>query len=189
LPARATEASVESQVVVAEIKDEADELCELGFFSPLGYLISTGYCFGADERLPITWTREGHRNHAEARLVRRDATSSVALLEVIGAEPPQPTLPTRNSTTLPTGATVMVEGTQGRVIKMDATVSLLGIGTPVPHLLITTDVSNVGDAGAPVTDEKGSVVAMVMGGSDDQATFSVPIETNKESFPETFPAT
>jgi hypothetical protein len=60
--------------------------------------------------------------------------------------------------------------TPGKVVSVNAT----GMK---PRVLLTTKISFRGEAGSPVIDSRGRIVAMVLGGREDQ-TESLPIETD-----------
>lgn len=152
----------------------------LGFFTSKGYIVAmVGEMFKANSAT-VTWSESGQEHKEAADVV--GYKDWIALLKLRrGLEGRD--VRTRNANSLRVGEEVerFIDAndiTPGQVLAVNAT----GLAERV---LRTTKISFKGQAGAPVIDSRGRIVAMVLGGSVDD-TDSLPIETIKVFFPHAF---
>jgi len=152
-----------------------------GFFTSRGYIVAmVGQLLKANDTTTVTWSEAGRDYEEAADVVKFN--DWIALLKLkrglLGRD-----VKIRNANSLRVGEEVerFIDGndrTPGRVVSVNAT----GMK---PRVLLTTKISYAGEAGSPVIDSQGRIVAMVLGGREDQ-TESLPIETIKTFFPEAF---
>jgi hypothetical protein len=156
-----------------------------GFFTSSGYIIA----FGSNEVKPsdsvtVTWTSRNGSHKEIADVVNIQTMVALLKLRKTGLLPHS--APIRLSISLqPNEAVERFIGpgdrTPGRVLEVNAQGKWQGLN----GVLVTTKISFAGDAGAPVIDAQGRIVAMVLGGSVKE-TLSIPIEHIKLLFPEAF---
>ena len=165
-----------------------------GFLARNGYVITGKFYFENPTEITVIWQSDNKRQEAQARFEKSGVFApQTMLLKIQRANLPQQVLPVRNSSSLKVGDSVErylapQDKTPGEVLEVGATRKIrLGGTSPIilKNALITTNISAVGDAGAPVLDTEGRVVAMVYGASRTE-TVSIPIEDIKISFPEAF---
>ena len=150
-----------------------------GFFTTKGYIVAfVSEGTKVSDELNIVW---GAGNEI-AEVVRVDKMTALLRLKNKGLLPQH--APIRLSNSLQKGEAVErfigpQDRTPGTVLEVDAD-GLFGL-----TVLVTTKLSFAGDAGAPVIDSQGRIVAMVFAAGRDQ-TQSLPIERIKLMFPEAF---
>lgn len=152
-----------------------------GFFTPKGYIIAmVGQMLKPSEETTVTWSKDNRDYKEIADVVQ--VNDWIALLKLKHGLLPGD-IPVRNSTSLRQGERVerfisANDKTPGKVLDFN-------VKGMKPNVLVTTKISAAGEAGAPVVDSQGRVVAMVLGGSPDK-TESLPIEIIKVRFYEAF---
>ena len=152
-----------------------------GFFTSRGYIVAmVGEMLKANDTTTVTWSESGREYKETADVVKFN--DWIALLKLKRGLLDRD-IKIRNANSLRVGDEVerfidQNDRTPGRVVSVNAT----GMK---PRVLLTTKISYMGEAGSPVTDSQGRIVAMVLGGREDQ-TESLPIETIKVFFPEAF---
>jgi hypothetical protein len=158
-----------------------------GFFTPEGYIVTLAGAVQGRDEVRVVW-RHGEREMREsAQVVRRGAApESASFLKLKEAGLIRLPTPIRLSGSLTVNEAVerflgSHDRTPGRVLKLRSESGGGGFG----GMLVTTKISSGGDAGAPVVDEQGRIVAMVVGGSQTE-TLSIPVETLKLNFLEAF---
>ena len=150
-----------------------------GFFTSKGYIVAfVGEGVKVSDELNIVW---GSANET-AEVVRVNKMTALLKLKNRGLLPQH--APIRLSNSLQKGEAVErfigpQDRTPGTVLEVDAD------GIFDLTVLVTTKLSFAGDAGAPVIDSQGRIVAMVFAAGRDQ-TQSLPIERIKLIFPEAF---
>ncbi len=150
-----------------------------GFFTAKGYIVAfVGEGIKVSDEVTVTWSEVKET----AEVVRVDNMTALLKLKNKGLVPHH--APIRLTHSLQKGEAVErfigpQDRTPGTVLEVDAN-GIFGL-----TVLLTTKLSFAGDAGAPVIDSKGRIVAMVLGGSRTE-TQSIPIERIKLSFPEAF---
>jgi hypothetical protein len=113
----------------------------------------------------------------------------LALLELEGERVSALKLVTRNAGSLKPGDRVerylsATDRSPGTVIGLKNDFSMGDVRFPA---LVTTDLSGPGDAGAPVLDNEGRIVAVVIGGqAAGGETYSIPIENIKAAYQDAF---
>ncbi len=164
-----------------------------------GFLAHNGYVITVKSENPtevtVSWESDNKKQKAQARFEKTGGRKApqVMLLKLQGANLPHQVLPVRNSSSLKVGDPVERylaphDRTPGKVLEVGGTTKIWGLensSTTLKNALITTKISAVGEAGAPVVDAEGKVVAMVYGASRAE-TVSIPIEDIKIIFPEAF---
>ena len=152
-----------------------------GFFTPRGYIIAmVGQLLKASEETTVTWSKDNREYKEIAEVVQ--VNDWIALLKLKHGLLPGD-IPVRNSTSLRQGE--RVERFISATDKTPGSVLELNVKGMKPNVLVTTKISAAGEAGAPVIDSQGRVVAMVLGGSPDK-TESLPIEIIKVRFYQAF---
>jgi hypothetical protein len=158
-----------------------------GFFTPEGYIVTLAGAVQGRDEVRVVW-RHGEREMREsAQVVRRGAApESASFLKLKEAGLIRLPTPIRLSSSLTVNEAVerflgSHDRTPGRVLKLRSESGGGGFG----GMLVTTKISSGGDAGAPVLDQQGRIVAMVVGGSANE-TLSIPVETLKLNFIEAF---
>lgn len=152
-----------------------------GFFTSRGYIVAmVGEMLKANDTTTVTWSESGQEFKETADVVKFN--DWIALLKLKRGLLDRD-IKIRNANSLRVGEEVerfidLNDRTPGTVVQVNAT----GMK---PRVLLTTKISAIGEAGSPVTDSQGRIVAMVLGGREDQ-TESLPIETIKVFFPEAF---
>ena len=152
-----------------------------GFFTSRGYIVAmVGQMLKANDTTTVSWSEAGQEYKETAEVVRFN--DWIALLKLERGLLVR-NVRIRNANSLNVGEEVerFIDGnnrTAGRVVQVNAT----GMK---PRVLLTTKISARGEAGSPVIDSQGRIVAMVLGGKEDQ-TESLPIETIRTFFPEAF---
>lgn len=163
-----------------------------GFFTPKGFIVTTNTSL-LDGSLEAVWTADGVEHRGAVEVVDRGSINrQIALLEVVGVTPPVVQYPIRGAGSLRVGEEVEAYlgpglRTPGNVVETDAVIENFGteVGSvTVRDILRTTDISGVGDAGAPVLDADGSLVAMILGSNAN--TVSVQIEIIRAEFSQAF---
>ena len=155
-----------------------------GFFTSKGYIVAfVGEQIKPSDEVTVTWAEGGHNYNEIAQAVDVKSMTALFKLKNRGLMPHR--TPIRLSNSLQKGEAVERfigpdDTTPGSVLEINAE-GMLGVG----KVLVTTKISFAGDAGAPVVDSQGRVVAMVMGGNQTQ-TQSLPIEKIKLMFPDAF---
>jgi len=197
-PATTTSATLAVQTVT--VSDARDGVFHgsYGFFTRNGYLIA--FVPLEIESVVVTWEREGQVYRARAEIVRRGgllAPDELVLLKVASRDLPAERVAIRNSSSLQLDERVeryisATDSTPGMVIasgaEREVTVSSADgnlVQKQLRNVLVTTKISAAGDAGAPVIDGEGRVVAVVWGASRTE-TLSIAIEDLKVSFREAF---
>jgi len=152
-----------------------------GFFTSQGYIVAmVGQMLKTNDTTTVTWTEAGQEHKEVVDVVGYN--DWIALLKLksglIGRE-----VRIRNANSLRVGEDVerfidRNDRTPGKVVQLNAKGMKAGV-------LLTTKISFAGEAGSPVIDSRGRIVAMVLGGRPDQ-TESMPIETIKVFFPHAF---
>jgi hypothetical protein len=152
-----------------------------GFFTSKGYIIAmTGLMLRASDETTVTWSGNDREYNEPAQVVQKN--DWIALLKLKqGLLPGE--IPVRNSSSLEVGE--RVERFISRNDKTPGTVVEVNARGMKPIVLVTTKISARGEAGAPVIDSQGRIVAMVLGGPPDK-TESLPIEILKTQFPQAF---
>lgn len=160
-----------------------------GFFTPKGFIVvAGGDLYGPTVRdvEEAVWTDGGDEQHARVSLVRLSTSPPVALLRLVDGSGPQADFPIRAAFTLHPGDPVSAligprDRNPGKVIGITERDDRLN------NRLITTPLSFPGDAGAPVVDKDGSVVAMIFVRQyPSNNAESVPIESIRATFPDAF---
>jgi len=152
-----------------------------GFFTSKGYIVAmVGQMLKAKDTTTVTWSHAGQEHKEVAEVV--EFNDWIALLKLKRGLIDRD-VRIRNANSLRVGEEVerFIDGndrTPGKVVSVNAT----GMK---PRILLTTKISFRGEAGSPVIDSRGRIVAMVLGGREDQ-TESLPIETIKVFFPQAF---
>jgi hypothetical protein len=160
-----------------------------GFFTPKGSIAAPGGKFYANpvkEVATAVWTAEGIEQRARVSLVTSETSPPVALFRLVGRSGPRANFPIRSAFTLQPGDPVKTfvgpgDTSPGRVI------AITHAANRWDDRLVTTPLSFQGDAGAPVLDRAGSVVAMIfIHQLRSRDTEAVPIEAIRARFPEAF---
>lgn len=152
-----------------------------GFFTSKGYIVAmVGLMLKANDDATITWSEGGREYKQIADVVQ--VNDWIALMKLRQGLIPHD-VPIRNSNSLKEGEAVerFINGndrTPGKVLEINA-------NGMKPRVLLTTKISFAGEAGSPVIDSQGRIVAMVLGGKEKK-TESLPIETIKVFFPQAF---
>lgn len=172
---------------------EGGSLSSHGFVTPTGHIVAFAPTTTA-ETYSISWIEGGQRKRGKARVVtRRNDRGSVpylALLEAVGDAPGGPRPVTRNAGSLKIGERVErylspADRTPGTVVAFKQDFSMEA-DSHFPAL-VTTDISGAGDAGAPVLDSDGRIVAVVVGGrAAGGESYSIPVESIKIAFQDAF---
>jgi hypothetical protein len=195
----ATDTAAPPVVQVVRVQDPGKTHSRLGFFVGNNNYIIAFTDLGAPNVMAVTWTSDDRESQRQARIVKRGGfvPDEITLLQVTGGNLSQTAWQIRISRSLQLGESVeryiaAHDRTPGTVVDVDVpkevtTVNESGetVNTTINNALITTALSAPGDAGAPVIDTDGKIVAVVYGGSQTQS-ISVPIEDIKLSFPEAF---
>ncbi|HKS43251.1 MAG TPA: TIR domain-containing protein [Blastocatellia bacterium] len=156
-----------------------------GFFTSSGYIVAFGTGdVKLSDSVMVSWTERNENRKEIAEVVNIKSMVALLKLKKTGLSPHN--APIRLSISLqPNEAVERFIGpgdrTPGRVLEVNAQGKWQGLN----GVLVTTKISFAGDAGAPVIDAKGRIVAMVLGGSMKE-TLSIPIEHIKLLFPEAF---
>ncbi len=162
-----------------------------GFFTPQGYLVAPAHALPVGKTVTVIWTVGGRDESGTASVAQLGGCGhDVALLEV--GEGPRSALPIGDSAGLRPGDAVTRfvpnEPKSGTVVAVGAAREAGSDCT----WLVTTQLNNSqdvypGDAGAPVLDANGEVVAMIARNDvENRHTLSVPIEDIREDFPRAF---
>jgi S1-C subfamily serine protease len=162
-----------------------------GFFTPQGYLVAPAHSLAVGMTVTASWAVGNNDETRTASVAHLGGCGhAVALLNVDGG--PRSALPLGTSSSLQPGDTVTrfvpAEPKSGSVVQVGATPE----SSSGCHLLITTRLNNSGavrpgDAGAPVLNSSGRVVAMLaMNDVGQGLTWSIPIEGIREAFPWAF---
>jgi hypothetical protein len=178
--------------VVRVLMREGDSLTSHGFVTPTGRIIIFAPTTDRQEYF-LTWIEAGQRRQGRARVVtqRNDGREVpyLAMLTLVDGKIAAPPPTTRNAASLRPGDRVErylspTDRTPGRVVEYRRDFSMGDGRFPA---LVTTYLSGPGDAGAPVVDEDGRVVAVVVGGRGEGGeSYSIPIETIKLAFQDAF---
>lgn len=152
-----------------------------GFFTPKGYIVAmVGQILKDSDETTVTWSKDNREYRETAEVVH--VNDWIALLRLKHGLLPGD-IPMRNASSLQQGERVdrfinANDKTPGKVLG-------LNVKGLKPSVLLTTKISAAGEAGAPVIDSQGRVVAMILGGSPDK-TESLPIEIIKVRFYQAF---
>ncbi len=182
-------------IQTAQILNSSGGLMQHAFFTHDGYLITVPYGLKNLSSVTVQLEIGGTTRQWQAQIVRRGSFALEAvLLKLNERSPHQGSLPVRNSTSLNPGEEVERyiaphDRTPGTVKEVSAerniTIDENNTIITVRNIIITSQISSPGEAGAPVVDAKGRVVGMVIGASRTE-TISIPIEDIRLSFPEAF---
>ncbi len=168
-----------------------------GFLTPLGKIVAFAPTVDA-AFFVVSWEEGGRRKEGRAKVLvkRKDRGMApfLALLEPPAALKPQVRRPRiRKAGSLSPGERVELylspdERTPGKVIEVASKRTIgggVGGEARISRALTTTYISGPGDAGGPVLDGEGRLVAVLVGGGRDQS-ISIPIEIVKVAFPAGF---
>ena len=183
-PASDTELNPIPSVLTARIHFSGAGVAH-GFFTSRGNLITMSEIVQDINRVSIVWKIGDESFSSRATAVER-ATLVPAVSVLILANKPigKPPTPIRVSNSLSANEAVdrylgPNDVSPGRVLEKGKEIK---VGeTTLRNALLTTDFSGPGDAGAPVLDKQGKVVAMVYGAGGGKS-ISIPIEDIKASF-------
>jgi hypothetical protein len=186
-------------VVVVRVEEPQTASPSRGFFTTIGLIVA--FVTSDSEEVTVFWHSDGQQHQAQAQVLRRgdllpstlSLPKNIALLQLIGTNPPSLVLPIRLGTSLKPGDRVERyiaphDRTPGTVLEIDAERAIVaapGETITLGNAIITTRISAPGDIGAPVTDSAGRVVAMTFASSTEESV-SIPIESIKAVFPEAF---
>lgn len=188
-PEPAAEASNQPVRVVRVRMSATGPFSSHGFLTPRGQIVAFGPSKDRSS-YEITWTEGGEVRRGRARVLEQRNDNSLVPFLVLLERPegldPGPPRRIRNALSLEPDDRVerylsATDRTPGRVLE----VGVAAEGLPLSRALLTTDISAPGDAGAPVLDADGSLVAIVIGGRQGR-TYSMPIETVRIGFPAAF---
>ena len=162
-----------------------------GFFTPQGYLVAPAHALAVGMSVTASWTVGNNDDSRTASVAHLGGCGhAVALLKVEGG--PRSALPLGVSGILQPGDTITRfvpgEPQSGSVIEVGATPEpLTGCSVLITTRLNNSDAVRPGDAGAPVLDSSGRVVAMIVMNDTRQGhSWSIPIEGIREAFPWAF---
>lgn len=143
------------------------------------------------ETLEVSWEDDSGTT-ISADAVIEESSEFAALLRIVGATPPRADYGIRNASSLQRGDAVEAflgaqQKTPGEVIdNRDRRSIMVASGEErTANFLITTVIHALADAGAPVLDANGRLVAMIAAGSQRES-MSLPIEDIRVQFPDAF---
>ena len=165
-----------------------------GFLTGDGYIVTTDFLPDYRGRIAVTPRGGDDRSPRSARFVERSSTApGTVLLQLEGSTRPSDEVRVRLAHSLQVGDTVVrylsrADRASGLVREVNAERDIYKSADESITLrdaLVTSDISGPGDSGAPVLDEDGRVVGMVLGAGQTE-TISIPIERIKAAYPEAF---
>jgi hypothetical protein len=182
---------LESQAPIVARIEGSDVGRRRGFFTPQGYLVAPAHALAVGMWVTASWTVHNNDETRTASVAHLGGCGhAVALLTVEGG--PRSAHPLGASDILQPGDTVTRfvpgEPKSGSVVEVGATPEpLTGCSLLITTRLNNSDAVRPGDAGAPVLDSSGRVVAMIaMNDTRQGHTWSVPIEGIRDAFPWAF---
>ncbi len=190
-PSRGPQVQPREPVQVVRIHMSAGgSLSSHGFVTPRGKILAFAPTPNATSYF-VSWEENGRRREGRARVVAKRRDRGLAPYLALLERPKGLRLRTRPSMrsagSLAPGERIErylspSDRTPGKVLEISAKRSLGGsLGVTLSEALITTNISGPGDAGAPVLDSDGKVVAILVGGGGNE-TISIPIESVKIAF-------
>ncbi|MGE0592507.1 MAG: TIR domain-containing protein [Vicinamibacterales bacterium] len=155
---------------------------------PSGHVITPCHVVGEAETVEL---RGAGRWDGAAHVVARRCDVDLVLLEpAAGLMRPNTTV-VRFAGSLAVGDAIeryrsVSDRTPGRVLAIREASRYLGNDGPTLELLATTHVSAGGDSGAPILDDGGRVVGMLVAGDGATKSLAIPTETMRTTFIEAF---
>ena len=192
LLARGDEAGTVTTPVVARVEGAGIDR-RRGFFTPQGYLVVPAQGLPVGQTVTVSWTADGRGNSGQATVLQVGGCGhDAALLEIGGMTAPRPAIAVGDTSGLRPGDSVTRfvpnEPKPGTVVAVgQAREPGSDCGWLVTTQLNNSQTAFPGDAGAPVLDADGRVVAMIaMNDVEKRLTMSIPIEDIREGFPRAF---
>jgi len=163
-----------------------------GFFTPKGHVIAATHAISHGNNITVSWEEDGRERQESAEVVKRDQLTGEATLLKVN-DPPRHNMAVRSAGSLQVGEAVERylgpnDRVPGTVTKLYHELEVTGSGgrsVRLKRLLVTTQIAGPGDSGAPITDAKGRVVAMLYGASNVE-TIGIMIEDIKAGLTEAF---
>jgi hypothetical protein len=175
--------------IVVRFEGKDPRYAERGFFTPQGFLVSTGYALASTDM--VAWTEDGREQEARVELVRKSGPKQpgAVLFKLAREQPPRIEYEIRNAQTLRKGESVTAylgasQSSPGAVVDPRVRATVPGYG-PVSNLVATTSLGRESEGGGPLLDSQGQLVGMLFAGSESK-TVSIRIETLRAEFPEAF---
>jgi hypothetical protein len=158
------------------------------FFAPKGMLLALDFA-ARQPGLTVVWTEDGSEKRARVESVTKASFAPAVARLTLDAEGPKVDFPIRNASSLREGDRVEAylgpgQQSPATVLEVAAQMTIAGAGE-LDRLLVTTQLSGLGEAGVPVRDQDGKVVAMLIA-ADAKRTISGGIEDIRTSFPDAF---
>lgn len=162
-----------------------------GFITPQGKILAFAPTKERNNYF-VSWLENGKRQEAQVRVLKKRQETGMAPFLTTLALParlrPKVKPRIRNARSLVSGESVErylspTDRSPGKVLEVSIKRSM-GKAT-ITNALITTPISGMGDAGAPIIDDKGNIVAVLVGGGQ-QESISIPIENVKIVFQDAF---
>jgi hypothetical protein len=166
-----------SRPIVVRLEQDG-RLILKGFFTPKGFIVTPGLT-PIGTNVSAAWSYQGRAHRAGVAVVKTGAKgvyASMLLLRLVGQQGPRVNYQIRLAGSLHRGEPVegYLEPRQiapGRVTRV-----VVGKGYEERVRLMTTKISYVGDAGAPVLDSAGRVVGVIIAKTPSNGTESVSME-------------
>lgn len=178
-----------SEVTVVDVLGVGTTVSSHGFFTSKGTVIL--FLPNQDAtQVSLAWEEGRQEVRATARILKKGAQQApfLALAALIGRTPPATSLPIRIAASLTVNDQVWRylgenDRAPGWVIEVRSVQGQMW----GQYSLLTSLISSSGDAGAPVIDDQGNVVSVILGAANDGTyTISLPIELIKNAFPAAF---